>query len=106
MESVRRAKKPRGAGVWLLLLVLWGAVMITSFAVVSTTHDVRAQVNLLEELRRQAGDLRVEWGRYLLEQSTLAAYDRVEKIASEKLQMQVPKSDQIMIVIDDKKDLR
>ena len=87
------------------MLVLWVAVMSTGFAVVATTHDVRVQVNQLENLRRQASDERVEWGRYLLEQGTLAAYSRVEKISLEKLQMQVPKNDQIIIVMDRKKDL-
>lgn len=85
---------------WLAVLVLWLAVVASSFAVVMTTYQVRAQVNELEMLRRESSELRVEWGRYLLERSTLAAYGRVEKIAIEQLQMHVPSGDKIEIVVD------
>jgi cell division protein FtsL len=42
--------------------------------------------------------MEVEWGQLQLEQSTWAMSARVEKIASQKLQMQVPKSGQVQFV--------
>jgi cell division protein FtsL len=40
----------------------------------------------------------VEWGQLQLEQSTWAMPARVEKVASMKLQMQLPKSAQIQFI--------
>ena len=74
------------------LAVLWLAVVFSSLGVVSSTHEGRLRLNQLETLRREAARLQVEWGQYLLEQSTWAAYSRIEQIATNKLQMQVPKS--------------
>jgi cell division protein FtsL len=43
-------------------------------------------------------DLEVEWGQLQLEQSTLAAHVRVEKVAREKLGMKPPAPGQIIAV--------
>lgn len=69
---------------------------------VLSTYQVRSQVNQLEQLRSEASDLRVQWGRFLLEQSTWGSYKRIEKLAVERLQMQVPEGEQIKIIIDDR----
>lgn len=73
--------------VLLLLAALWLLALVSGLGVVASTHEVRKQVNTLETLRREASQLEVEWGRYLLEQSTWAAYSRIELIAKEKLDM-------------------
>lgn len=67
-----------------------------------STYQVRTQVNQLEQLRSEASDLRVQWGRFLLEQSTWGSYKRIETLAVERLQMQVPEGEQIQIIIDDR----
>lgn len=67
-----------------------------------STYQVRTQVNQLEQLRSEASDLRVQWGRFLLEQSTWGSYKRIEALAVERLQMQVPEGEQIQIIIDDR----
>lgn len=82
------------------LVVLWLLVVGSALGVVYTTHEGRQHLNELETLRREAAQLQVEWGQYLLEQSTWAAYSRIEQIALGKLQMQVPETEQI-IVLDD-----
>ncbi len=75
---------------------------MSSFAVVLSTYQVRSQVNELAQLQREASNLRVEWGRFLLEQSTWGSYKRIEAIAVESLQMQVPSDEQITLIIDDR----
>lgn len=80
------------------LAVLWLAVVFSSLGVVSSTHEGRLRLNQLEILRREAAQLQVEWGQYLLEQSTWAAYSRIEQIAINKLQMQVPETQHIIMV--------
>ena len=87
----------RPAFWWLLLL--WLAVMVSSLAVVYVAYDNRVKFNELEELRREQSRLQVMWGQYLLEESTWAAYGRVEKIAREQLLMQVPESQRIIKLV-------
>lgn len=80
------------AAVWLL-------VIASALAVVASTHQVRKQVDELETLRREAVELEVVWGQYLLEQSTWAAYGRVERLAVNELRMQVPDAERIVMVM-------
>lgn len=84
---------------WLWpLVVLWLLVLASALAVVASTHEVRQKVDQLETLRREAVELEVVWGQYLLEQSTWAAYSRVERLAVEELNMKVPETEQIVMV--------
>lgn len=82
----------------LILAVLWLMLIASAFAVIYVTYDTRVKFNLLETLRREQNQLQVVWGQYLLEESTWAAYGRVEKIAQEKLLMQVPDTEDIIMV--------
>ncbi len=83
---------------WAVLLILWLLVLISAMAVVRTTHEARTQLNQLEVMRREAAQLHVQWGQYLLEQSAWSAYGRIEQQASEKLNMRVPRGDQLVVV--------
>lgn len=82
------------------VMLLWIGVIVTALGVVYTTHLHRQLVHQLEVEKRQTGELQVTWGRYLLEQSTWAAYNRVERIAVEKLDMQIPDTETIVVVSD------
>lgn len=82
----------------LLLLVLWVIFLVSALGVVHVSYDTRVKFNHLENLRREHNQLQVVWGQYLLEESTWAAYGRVEKLAQEKLFMAVPDSQQIIMV--------
>ncbi|MCB1938494.1 MAG: cell division protein FtsL, partial [Rhodocyclaceae bacterium] len=42
--------------------------------------------------------LEVEWGQLQLEQSTWAAHVRIEKIARQRLRMQPPTFEQILVI--------
>ncbi len=88
---------------WALLLLacLWIAVVISALWVVATTQKVRRDVNQLETLRREASQLQVEWGQYLLEESTWAAYGRIEGIANQELNMIAPTTEHVIMVPSD-----
>jgi cell division protein FtsL len=92
-ESLRRFNRNA-----CILGTLWFAVMASGIGVVYSNHLSRQLFSELESKRRTASDLHVEWGQYLLEQSTWAAYSRVEQIAAEKLEMQTPAQQQIVII--------
>lgn len=85
----------------LLLALIWVGVIVSALCVVASTQEVRKQINSLEILRREAAQLQVEWGQYLLEQSTWAAYSRVEAIAHQKLEMIPATAEQIVMVARD-----
>ena len=96
----RTAKK---IAPWMLLVVacLWILVVLTALGVVESTQIVRRDVNQLEILRREAAQLQVEWGQYLLEESTWAAYSRIEGIANQELNMLAPTTERVVMVTDD-----
>jgi len=85
-------------GGFLVIAVLWLLVLVSALAVVASTQQVRRQTDELETLRRQASQLQVQWGQYLLERSTWAAYGRVEAIATSELNMKAPVSDEIIMI--------
>ena len=90
-----------GSLALLMVFSLWATVVLSSFAVVLSTYQVRSQVNELAQLQREASNLRVEWGRFLLEQSTWGSYERIETMAEERLHMQAPSNEQITIIFND-----
>lgn len=97
-SNQRHSAAPTDTRVLLMTVVLWLLVVGSALGVVASTHEVRKQVNGLEVLRREAAQLQVEWGQYLLEQSTWAAYSRVEAIAAQKLEMIPATAEQIVMV--------
>lgn len=74
---------------------------MSALAVVASTQQVRKDVNQLETLRREASQLQVEWGQYLLEQSTWAAYSRIETIATQEMNMVAPTPEKVIMVPND-----
>ena len=67
----------------------------------ASTQQVRRDINQLETLRREASHLQVEWGQYLLEESTWAAYSRIEHIANKELSMIAPTTEHVVMVPSD-----
>jgi cell division protein FtsL len=97
-SNLSHSSAPAGPRALLVTVVLWLLVVGSALGVVASTHEVRKQVNGLEVLRREAAQLQVEWGQYLLEQSTWAAYGRVEAIAAQQLEMIPATAEQIVMV--------
>ncbi len=82
----------------IVLFSLWIVVMISALGVIYSTHVSRQLFNELEGKRRTTAQLHTEWGQYLLEQSTWAAYGRVEDLAISKLNMKLPDQEKIIVV--------
>lgn len=79
----------------LLFLLL---VIICALSVVTSQNKARKLFAELQKERDRAQQMEVEWGQLQLEQSTWAMSARVEKIAVDRLQMQLPKSQQIQFI--------
>ena len=71
-------------------LFLLFVVVMCALGVVTSQHRARKAFVELEQAQTRQHQLEVEWGQLQLEQSTWAMHARVEKIATENLQMQLP----------------
>ena len=80
--------------VWVLLPL----VLASAIGVVYTSHLCRLLYTELATLQKQESNLQVEWGQYLLEQSTLASLGRVEQAATADLGMRVPDFNEMIMV--------
>ena len=83
---------------FILIVVLWLAVLASGLAVVYSTHLSRKLFAELDVIKRESNELHVEWGQYLIEQSTLGAFNRVESVAGNRLDMHTPAHDQIVVI--------
>jgi cell division protein FtsL len=81
--------------VRLLLLFM---VIICALSVVTSQDKARKLFAELQKEKDRSQQMEVEWGQLQLEQSTWAIPARVEKIAVDKLQMQVPKGRQVQFI--------
>ena len=80
------------------LAVVWVAVICSALSVVYVSHLCRQLYNELSRLEQDANTLQVEWGRYLLEQSSWASLSRIERLAKSRLQMRVPGAEEIVVI--------
>jgi cell division protein FtsL len=92
---VEIAKVKRVARLNLLLLCL---AIACALGVVSSQHKARKLFVELQKELELARQMEVEWGQLQLEQSTWAMPTRVEKVASQQLQMQLPRAEKIQFV--------
>jgi cell division protein FtsL len=76
----------------LLLLIV---VIACALGVVTSQHRARKLFVALQQEQARAQEMDVEWGQLQLELSTWATPGRVEKIAAQKLHMQLPKDAEV-----------
>jgi cell division protein FtsL len=83
---------------WAKVGLLWIAVVASALAVTHYSHVSRQTYGHLTAMQREANQLQVEYGRYLLEQSAVGSFQRVETTATEGLQMHTPEADEIVMI--------
>lgn len=82
-----------------LNLMLFCAVIFSSLGLVNSQHQARKLYIELEQINQQAKQSNQEYGQLQLEQSTWAMHSRVEMIAAQQLQMQVPDAKRVQVVV-------
>ena len=82
----------------ILIAVLAVAIFLSGLSVVYVKELNRRAFITLQLLIKQDNDLETEWGQLLLEQSTLITHSRVEKLAINKLNMQIPEQQTIHLI--------
>lgn len=82
----------------LMVIFLSTVVLGSAIAVVYIQHLNRCLHIELQALYDLRDALHIEWSQLLLEQSTYSADSRVEKLAQEKLHMNLPKPEQTVVM--------
>jgi cell division protein FtsL len=85
---------------WMMLALplLWLALLASAIAVVRARHEARALFVALEQLSAERDRLNIEWGQLQLEQSAWSNHGFVERVASERLRMTLPRPEEVRIV--------
>jgi cell division protein FtsL len=78
--------------------LLWSAVIASAVAIAYYSHICREHYTQLTALQREANELQVEYGRYLLEQSAWGSLQRVESMAMNELGMHTPEVGEVVMV--------
>lgn len=79
--------------------MLLAAVVLCALSVVTSRHEARKLLKLLQDERNHAHQMDVEWGQLQLEQSTLAAPARIARTLDQQLQMQAPRGRDIRVIV-------
>ncbi|MCP2232010.1 cell division protein FtsL [Erwinia aphidicola] len=82
-----------------IALILMIAVLVTAVTVVTTAHKTRLLTAQREQLVLERDALDIEWRNLILEENALGDHSRVERTATEKLQMQHVDPSQENIVV-------
>jgi cell division protein FtsL len=86
---------PRISGILLFLFV---ANVLSAVAVSYTSHNSRKYLNELFETTQIRDKTQAEWGRFVLEQSTWTAHNRIERLAVQQLSMHIPEPAAVRMV--------
>ncbi len=81
-----------------LNLILFFALIFSALGLVNSQHKARNLYIELEHLNQSSKQADQEFGQLQLEQSTWAMHSRIEEIASQQLQMQVPDAKRVQVV--------
>lgn len=75
------------------VMVIWSAL-----SVVKSRHESRKLFVQLQEMEKQRDLMNMNWGRLQLEQATWGTHSRIEEVAREKLEMELPATENINLV--------
>ncbi|NNE38914.1 MAG: cell division protein FtsL [Gammaproteobacteria bacterium] len=78
--------------------ILFVLVFVSAILIVMTQHNYRKTFMDIQKLEAVKNDLNEEWGKLQLEQSTWATDDRIERLAREKLNMESPATESIVLI--------
>ncbi|MDR5859591.1 cell division protein FtsL [Halomonas eurihalina] len=90
--------RPRPTFKLLLNGVLLGFCLVTALAVIATSHEIRERYARLQQLENEQQQLQTEWGQLLLEESAWSSPSRIERLASQRLEMRLPDVDEVEVI--------
>ena len=81
-----------------LLVGLLVCTFTSAISVVYVKHESRTQFVELQRLERERDELALKWTQLQLEYSAWATHDRIRRVASERLQLQPPPAESVVLV--------
>ena len=82
----------------LRIALLWILVVVSALSVAYVSHLCREKYSELTAMEREANQLQVDYGKYLLEQSAWGSLQRIENMAAKNLQMHSPLPEEILMI--------
>ena len=82
----------------LRIALLWILVVVSALSVAFVSHLCREKYTELTAMEREANQLQVDYGKYLLEQSAWGSLQRIENMAAKNLQMHSPLPEEILMI--------
>lgn len=82
----------------LRIALLWVVVVVSALAVAFVSHLCREKYAQLTAMEREANQLQVDYGKYLLEQSAWGSLQRIENMAANTLRMRSPQPEEILMI--------
>ena len=81
-----------------MVVMAMTAIFFTSIVLIETSHGCREKYAMLQNLELKGWALQERRSRLLIEHSTWASYDRIEKIAVNDLKMGPPDFVRVILV--------
>lgn len=78
--------------------MLLAAVLMCALSVVLSQHEARKLLARLQEEKKLAQQMDVEWGQLQLEQSTLSSPGHMAKVLENKLDMKLPANEEVRFI--------
>ncbi|MDT8409481.1 MAG: cell division protein FtsL [Wenzhouxiangellaceae bacterium] len=85
---------------WIVLLVLLFSIVGTAVALVASKHQGRQMFIAIEQTNQLRDQYQVEWSRLQIELAWLSESGRIERQASENLQMESPSRVGVLVADD------
>ena len=82
------------------VLVLAVGVVASGIWIVEVEHRSRQLFIEAEHLSQAQDELQIDWGRLQIEQGTYATHSRIETLARRRLELTVPRDDQLVVVVE------
>lgn len=73
-------------------------VEASAMGVIYSTYKSRSLFSQLASMRDDAEEMQVVWNQLLLEQSTLASFNRVAEVAHKNLKMKIPDPHTVVVL--------
>jgi cell division protein FtsL len=86
--------------VLIVVTVLFSLVLASAILLVYSKHQSRKLFVELQQLKYQVDALNTEWSQLQLEQSAWSGHGRIERIASKRLSMVMPGSNDVVFVTE------
>ena len=96
-ESAPLALTYSKSGLFMAALLIF-FILGSALSVIYTKHLSRQYFAELQSLQKNRDNLHMEWSQLLLEQGTWATDVRVERVARERLKMNMPNPDEIKVI--------